>query len=137
MTREAITTVDRGGRGNTHAPPRPVYPTASIVLSRGHLCRLWGKTSLLCDVEGRLGRTDAAVVASEQHSRRPLSRKRRSTALNPAALPAAALRMGSLNHVIGRGGALVACSADGRDLLVRRRCFGHGRGVKFKCYNSN
>ena len=44
-------------------------------------------------------------------------------ALSPAASPAATPGTDSLNPVVGRGGALVACSADRRELLVRRRRF--------------
>ena len=42
---------------------------------------------------------------------------------NPAASPADAPGIDSLNRVMGRSGALVALSADGRELLVRRRRF--------------
>ena len=61
----------------------------------------------------------------------------RSTALNPAAPPAAAPRIGRLNRVVGRGGTTFACSAVGREFLVQQQRFGHGRRVKFKQCNSD
>ena len=65
---------------------------------------------------GRWGRTDATAVDSEWYARRPSSGRKRSTALNPAAPPAVALGMGSLNHTVGRSGALVSSLVDGRKL---------------------
>ena len=65
-TREEIASADRGARWGTRAPPRPVYPSAFVVPLRGHPSRFCGKTGLLSDVEGRWGRMDPAVIASER-----------------------------------------------------------------------
>ena len=80
---------------------------------------------------------DASVLASERYARRPSPGREQSTVLNPAGPPATVPQNGSLTRVVGRDGKMAACLADGRELLVRQRRFGHGRGVKFKIYNSD
>ena len=102
---------------STHAPPRPVYLTASTVPSYGHSHRLYGKASRLGDAERHWGCTDAAAVDREWFSRGPSSGPRQSTELNPVSPPAAAPGMGSLNHIVERSGALVSCLTNGRKLF--------------------
>ena len=116
---------NQGSRG-LQAPPRtgtPLLPRSRCAATHVTYAARRVASAILRDA-GRWGRTDTATVDNEQYDQRPSSRReqRQSTAPNLMAPSADASGMGglNLNRVVWQSETLVACSADGRELLVRR-----------------